>query len=384
MSAWTYKTDDRNLERLFALARDKSASGRRELAQVMSDMFSVTSDTLSDRERALMGDILRQLIHEVETSVRRCLAEHLAKHKAVPKDLVVTLANDEIEVAHPILLQSEVLQDEELIEVIRHRTIQHQLTIAMRHRVSEQVTDALVETQDQSVITALINNHNAKISEKTMCYLVSESERLDSYQNPLLRRPDLTQDLAKRMYWWVSAALRKHIIQHFEIDPVELDDHIERTVEQVIDDRGDVVAEDAGSDLAGTLANEQPEDVATMINVLRGGEIMLFEKMMAQLTDLRLPLLRRIAYEPGGEALAILCKACKLSRAQFAEVFELTRSARPLNRAQGAESSDKVLALFDEMDLEAAEKVVRSWRRNPNYLKAIYELNKAPSSNEVA
>ena len=58
MSAWTYKTDNRNLERLFTLARDKSAGGRQELAQVMSDMFSATSDQLSDRERALMGAAL--------------------------------------------------------------------------------------------------------------------------------------------------------------------------------------------------------------------------------------------------------------------------------------------------------------------------------------
>ena len=37
-----------------------------------------------------------------------------------------------------------------------------------------------------------------------MEYLVEQSKRVDTYQNPLLKRPDLEPDLAKRMYLWVS------------------------------------------------------------------------------------------------------------------------------------------------------------------------------------
>ena len=72
---------------------------------------------LSERERALMGDILRKLIGDVEKAVRRELAERLAERGDAPRSLVIALANDEFEVAHPLLLKSTVLYDVDLIEI---------------------------------------------------------------------------------------------------------------------------------------------------------------------------------------------------------------------------------------------------------------------------
>ena len=60
----------------------------------------------------------------------------MASETGSPRDLVSALANDQIEVAHPILTQSTVLQDMELVEIIEHRTFGHQLAIAMRKMVS--------------------------------------------------------------------------------------------------------------------------------------------------------------------------------------------------------------------------------------------------------
>ena len=79
-----------------------------------------------------MTEILRQLIHDVEMSVRLALSERLAAEDSAPKDLIQILANAEIEVAYPILKDSSVLQDIDLIEIIQHRTMNHQLAVAMR------------------------------------------------------------------------------------------------------------------------------------------------------------------------------------------------------------------------------------------------------------
>ena len=100
--------------------------------------------------------------------MRRTRTEKLAGRPDTPEDLVLTLANDEIEVAHPILLNSEVLKDPDLIEIVQHRTMEHQVAIAMRPKVSEQVSDALVETKNETIITTLLSNRNALISNSTM------------------------------------------------------------------------------------------------------------------------------------------------------------------------------------------------------------------------
>src|SRR6185437_9846591 len=133
-------------QHLFELARDKTVAGRQALTATVTDLFFAQGAALTDRERTLMTEILRQLIEDVESSVRRALAEKLAHQKDAPRDLVLALANDEIVVAQSILMHSEVLRDEELIEIIHHRTLEHQLAVAMRKSVSETVSDALVDS----------------------------------------------------------------------------------------------------------------------------------------------------------------------------------------------------------------------------------------------
>ncbi len=169
----------KELQFLLDLALDKSLEGRRTLTATIGDLFTKRDKVLTERERALMSDILRKLIHDCEMAVRRDLSERLAKAPNPPHDLIVSLANDDIEVAEPILMRSEVLRDPELIRVIRHRTQQHQLAIAMRRSLSEHVSDALVETGNVDVVKTLLENSDAKISEATMEYLAEESRRVD-------------------------------------------------------------------------------------------------------------------------------------------------------------------------------------------------------------
>src|SRR5690349_8722667 len=118
-------------EQLLELARDKTVAGRRALVATVTDLFLGSGELLNDRERALMTEILRHLIHDVEVEVRSALAERLSSERSAPRELVLALANAEAEVAHPILLHSEVLQDPDLIEIIHHRTLEHQLAISM-------------------------------------------------------------------------------------------------------------------------------------------------------------------------------------------------------------------------------------------------------------
>ena len=94
--------------------------------------------------------------------------------------------------------------------------------------------DALIETGNVDIIKTPLENDSADISGKAIEYLVEQSEKIDDIQAPLVNCTDLGPDLAKRMYWWVSAALRKSIVQRFDIDSVELDKSIERAVKDLM------------------------------------------------------------------------------------------------------------------------------------------------------
>ncbi len=359
----------RDIETLVELARDKSQKSRSILVAAINDLYSDEEQLLSDQDRAIMLDIIRQLIHEVEKSVRRPLAEHLATQADAPEDLITTLANDEIEVAHPILVKSDVLKDPELIEIVQHRTMEHQVAIAIRSSISEQLSDALVETDNEKGVTTLLSNQGAAISNSTMNHLVEQSTEVPGYQRPLVRRHDLSPELVKKLYWGVSAALRQHIIQNYELDPSDIDETMEITVKKALGE--EIVGPDQANGTQEPGAKAGEDDVNILIRLLRQGEIPMFLDKFTSLTRLRLVLVRRLLFEPGGEGLAIACKAIGLDKSTFVSIFIWFRQGRIGHKEVEEEELSRSLSFFDETSIVAARAIMRRWQRDPDYLNAL-------------
>jgi uncharacterized protein (DUF2336 family) len=363
------------LDELVRLARDKSQKSRSILVTTINDLYSDEEALLTEQDRVIMVDIIRQLIHEVEVSVRRTLAERLAEQEDAPEDLVVALANDEIEVAHAILIKSEVLKDPELIEIVQHRTMEHQVAIAIRPKLSEQVSDALVETDNEEVITTLLSNEGALISNTTMGHLVEQSGRVIGYQKPLVRRHDLSNELAKKLYWAVSAALRSHIVANFDLDPSYIDDDMEAAVNDVMGNEANPVRERSARPNSTKEICEQ--DLQVLVGLLRKGEISMFLDKFTSLSKLRLTLVRRLLFEPGGEGLAVACKGTGLDKATFVSIFIRFRQGRLGDKEVEAEELSRALSFFNQTSVDAARALMRRWQRDPEYLNALRQVEQA-------
>lgn len=367
--------DALNTTELLKVARDKSVEGRETLAKVVSDLFTDDSSVLSERERTLTLDILHQLVHDFEDSVRKVIAENIADWPELPTGLAIFLANSEIEVAYPILTKSGVFKDESLIEVIRHRTMEHQLAIAIRQSVSAEVSSALVETGHQEVILKLLENKNASISEKTMEYLVDEAKRVDSFREPIIRRDELSQKLAQQMYLWVSAALRKAITEKYDLDENVIDDLLEKSAVQTFAKLNVAGIKQRKSDqLADELVEEGVVDAELLVQTLRGAEVGLFISLFTRMSGLREQLVKRILFEPGGEGLAIACKAIGISKSDFSDIFAFSRSAIPESAKDFSAEIRSVLKFFAAAQQESAETVLQRLKRDPNYLSALRDL----------
>ncbi len=368
-----------DVESLMRLARDKSVGGRTRLADIIGDLFFGATGTLTDAEQSLMSDILRQLVQDVETSVRKHLAIQLSNQPDAPHDLVIALANDDSEVAYPLLLKSRVLRDEDLIAIIHHRTLEHQLAISMRESVSPSVSEALVETGEETVIKRLLENHNAEIARDTMAHLVEQSRRLDSLQRPLVHRSDLPADLAEKMYWWVSAALRTHIVERFDVDPTQIDSAMETTVNAVMEAQA---AEDppmsATDRVAKHLTEGEDPDGDLIVRLLHEGEVSLFERVLERQTGLRRKLLQRLLYEPGGEGLAIVCRAISLDPKVFEDVLTLTRKARVGLDENNVDECAFALTIYNHISVDSAKVMLNRWRRSPDYLDLLRQLETLP------
>jgi uncharacterized protein (DUF2336 family) len=358
-------------QQLIELARQKSDQTREQLFQAMGDVFLERSTVLSVQERALITDILEKLIREVSLDVRRRLAVRLAEAPGTPRELAVLLANDEIDIASPVLLKSRALEDVDLIEIVRNRSTQHLLAIAMRRDLSTAVADVLVEVGEKDVIRTLLENQEAQISRATMAYLVEQSRTVDEFQEPLVRRRDLPPDLARRMCLWVSAAIRQAIIERFEIDPETLDDALEPIAREEAARHEADAPPSATDELAQSLMQSRQLTPALLLQTLRRGEIPLFEAMLANMSRLRPILVRRFCYESGGQALAVVARGIGLSREEFATVYLLTRKARPGTASTDPADLGRALEFYDRVDNPTAQLVLARWRRDPGYLHAI-------------
>jgi uncharacterized protein (DUF2336 family) len=365
---------------LLALARLRSDEGRAELFAVIGDLFHDRHDVVSAQERALMLDILEKLIGDVARDVRRKLSLRLADAPGLPRELAVLLANDEIEVATPILMRSAALQDVDLIEIIRHRSRQHILAVAMRRDITSTVSEALVETGDRDVIRALLENQDANIARITLAYLVEQSKTLDEFQEPLVRRRDLPADLARRLIYWVAASLRQALIERFAIDIDALDDRLEPAVkEEIAEAAAEAEADSAAAVLSRALGDARQLTPRLLLQTLRKGEVQLFEAMFAEMSGLRLKLVHRLAYEPGGQGLAVAARGIGLNREEFATIFLLTRRARVGTGGAGQggfapAEMGRALEFFDRLTHAAADTVLTRWRRDPDYLFAIRSI----------
>lgn len=359
---------------LIHLAHERTAHGRAALAINMVELFSDKADRLTDRERSMMCDILRQLVGTVERTVRRALALKLADVASAPRDLITYLANDHADVAFPILTRSLVLADEDLIEIVRHRALEHQLAIAMREGLSEAVSEVLAETGTADVITTLLHNRSARISHRTLSYLVEESRRVDQYREPLLRREELGRDLAKRMFLWVSAALRQYIIERYALDTTTLEKLLQEVARENSGDQLKGPAADGVKNLAKELAADVAVEPELLVQALVSGEINLFIGMFAQSTGIRRRLVRRIVFEQQASGLAIACKASGLDRDTFRRIYTLIRSSHPQNAAATPPDTEKALALYDRLPLDQAKRVVARWRLDPDFAGAIRDV----------
>lgn len=364
-----------DVEGLLALAADKSSRARQSLMDTVVDLYLPSESRLTEQERALMGDILAKLVTTVEADVRRHLSDKLVRLDVDVPELVTFLAGDEIEIARPLLEKSRFLRDSALIDIVKTRTDEHRLAIAIRDSVSEQLSDSLIEFGSADVVESLIRNEDAQLSRRAMEYLVAESRRIDRFREPLLSRTDLPADLAHRMYWWVSAALRHRILKAFPIDDATLDAAMEQATRAAIDEIDPAAGAQARAiKLARRLMEQRELTDLFLLNTLRQQRTTLFIAGLAERGALRFATVSRIVMDRGFESFIVLAKAIGISRDIVTSIVLLLADVQNPEAARRPEILTAILKLFDAVPEEKARRILILWQRDLTYQEAIDDL----------
>ncbi|HWK43131.1 MAG TPA: DUF2336 domain-containing protein [Stellaceae bacterium] len=362
---------------LLEVAAERQRTSDQIILENMAELFVRDDHRLSERERALMESILAKLIHGVEMRVRQDLAKRLEGLETAPRALVVMLANDDVAVARPLLLSSPLLRDPDLIEIVKNRSQEHLLSVALRRPLSTTVAEAIVDYGDEQVIEQLLKNSDAALSRRAFEYLVAESRQVDQFQEPLLERADLPTDLAYRMFWWVSGALRQVILKRYDVDPGMLDDMLQESTRSAMADPPAPTARTEATRLTAALADARALDDRFLIQALRNGRITAVVAALALRCGISQEIARRILFDAGGETLAIACRAIGMDRGSFSTVFLLSRQGR--GRGEQPSVLRDILAFFDVASEAKARGVIRYWRADQEYLAAIAAFGDTPS-----
>ena len=353
---------DGEVSGLIQLAHEKSTSGRTELFQSIADLLERRHHDLSERELSLMSDILGTLFHHVEMEVRKKLAERLATRTDTSVDLIILLANDEIEVARPVLMLSKLLNDDNLIKIIRHKTIGHQLSITARKHLSTDVCRELVSTGNDRVVVSLLSNRDARIDNDTLAGLVEQARRREEIQAPLIKREDLPRELCAQMYQWVSDSLKEVILETHSMSEADINDIVSGTIREITDEDDQLSSRvSAEENLIEKLHKAGKLGPAFLMKSLSQGQVSLFELGFAKLANIPKDIMLSILYDRGSEALAIACRAINIDRSVFLTIYRMTREARDMETKLNQDEIDRAYDRFNTMEPRRAQLTLHGW-----------------------
>lgn len=364
---------------------DTPAKARQALLKRLADVVSLPGSRINAFERAVTGDLLVEMLRLASPQERRRVANRLAPLAELPNSVTRLLLRDEPEIAGLLIEHCAALTDADLVACARDAGTEHRRLIAVRRGLSEIVTEALTASEELEVVEAVLRNATARLSQVGIEEAVGLSRQHPPLCAPLLKRSELRPSGAYVMFWWCGPDERRTILQRFAVS---------REVMQEVSE--DVFALAAREDWADPVVrkalqfierrqrsraaiDKSPFDSLEQAIAVaaRDGLTRETASEIAFLAGLKPLTGAKLLGDPGGEPLAILCKATGLSRGDLLNLWRSMR--RPETTPDGAIHPDweRVQITYEMLAVDRAQTVLRYWNwtlssaLTPTLLRAI-------------
>jgi uncharacterized protein (DUF2336 family) len=179
-------------------ARTAAAAQRAEGAGALARAYLYAQ--MDERERRDAEIALMSLLDDPSPLVRRALSDNFASAADAPRSLISALANDQSDIAIPVLSRSPLLSDAELIDCAAIGDAYAQSAIALRARVPMAVGAALAEVGAREAAISLAVNPGAELAEFSMRRMIERFGDDGEMREALLARP------------WLPAAIRSELV----------------------------------------------------------------------------------------------------------------------------------------------------------------------------
>ncbi|MFN8828528.1 MAG: DUF2336 domain-containing protein [Labrys sp. (in: a-proteobacteria)] len=341
------------IDNLLQMAQEKSSENRRVLLRQITDMFFDGTSERSVSEKALFEEVVIRATKDLDVTGRADFANRIADEGEAPRNVILSLARDEIDVARPVLQRSSVLTDTDLSTIAEASGDNHLLAISGRSSLSEVVTDVLVRRGSQLVVRAVAKNDGAKFSSFGFGELVNRAKDDEDLQLRLVQRKDLPAEVSKDLSNILTEKLKSTLAAMGDVDGSSIDlvrDRLAYTMqerEREVRDIAEIVADiKAGrrsfeKEVGLLAANDRAFDIATIMKEMTGID---HATVMKTLTGTNM------------EPLVVLFRSVDASWTTFQDVLRLR--AKRL-RESYAQPSAEMQTAYTAMTVEAAQRVLR-------------------------
>src|SRR5262245_40869743 len=292
-----------------------SAERRERTLRRVTDLFVFGSSHFSGDHITVFDGVFSHLVADIEQSARAVLAERLAAVPHAPPKLMRKLAfDDAIEVAGPVLTQSDQLDNVSLVENAKTKSQPHLLAISKRKSLAETVTDVLVERGERDVALSVAQNSGAKFSETGYLRLVKRSEHDDELARSVGSRPEIPRHHFLKLLSTASKAVRMAL----EGAHPEHAHEIQRVVAKVataIQNKVAATSHDyaAARERIVTLRASRELGESDIAAFVQAGSFEDTAVLLATLSSLPIDVVERVLVQDRVETILIVAKSIELS-----------------------------------------------------------------------
>lgn len=317
----------------------------------VTDLFLINAGHYTADQLELYDGILQVLIAAVEVSARAELAERLAPVDGVPANTIRTLAlDDAIEVAEPVLAQSNALGDDVLTHCITIKGQEHLLAIATRTKLSETVTDQLVTRGDIKVLRTVASNPGAAISDLGFGILVKKSTEDDWLSDRVARRIDIPEHHLRELISKASDVVR----QRLTADIPELGE----IIKEILPDSAPAMGSDKDYRTAELIVSSKPLSEAVVYEFAKEQKLEEIIVSISRLSGLPAIEIQRLFIGTWSSPVAVILKAVGFRLATVEAIYRSRLSSGEVIRDDLIQTKAEFIAL----SRPTAERIVRFYR----------------------
>ena len=252
--------------------------------------------------------IFRTLVKDTEIEIRKTLSEAIKDQDDIPRDVVLSLANDVQEVSLPVLQFSEVLTDADLIEIVNNsEDSKKHIGISKRENVSTDVVGALIDTKNDDVVGTLLQNEGARVSDTEYEQIVNDYGESEDVMGAMVEREALPVSIVESLADKISDSIYKTLAEKHKDAFVRMNDIIEQSREvatmKVI---GLKSTEAEYAEFKKLVKRLKISDDLAPIYALCMGNINIFEVSVARMTKTPVMNIRTLINDPSNLGFKVL------------------------------------------------------------------------------